>query len=228
MFNFSRLGRDVVAIQRAGSTGSKALVAITGSESNYTDPDGCFNLETWKNFFDTYGASVLPTIQTYVNNGTILGLYATDEPHDWGNMSCGPTGEDIDEMCAHAKSRVTGLKCGVNTPPSWLAQQTPSGGYNNVDFVLTQNNFVRIQGYQAWLSWASVQRTYTNQLTQSSGITTMYLSMDIYTGSPTADLIQDAGYAMCDSTTSGILMWKSPYLTESMRTAFVNIANRCK
>ena len=94
--------------------GLKALVALTGSKKNYSDARGCFQLGMWKQALDRHDAA---RIQSLVDQGVLLGLYAIDEPHDW---PCGPSFEDIDAACAYAGQKWPNLKCGVNAPPAWL------------------------------------------------------------------------------------------------------------
>lgn len=192
MFTASRLGRTLSQYEDARQRGVTVLAALTGGHSSYTDANGCFSVQMWRNALDR---NDLAALQSYVDDGTIGGLYAIDEPHDWGN-SCGPTHADIDAICAYAEQQLPGILCGVNSPPSWLAGYD----YEHLGFIFTQTNFRRTSD---WSVWADEQFAAASWFPGD-----VWLSINAYTGSPTAAQIQDAGIALCQSQAAGVMMWK--------------------
>jgi hypothetical protein len=192
-FTLTRLGRDLSQYEDAYQRGVKVLAAITGGHSSYTNANGCFDLQMYKDALDRQD---LPAFQAYVDNETVVGLYAMDEPHDWGN-DCGPTFHDLNEICKHAHLRLPGIQCGFNTPPEFLQ---PGAPYSDIDFLFTQTNFQRTSD---WSAWATAQ---FQQAAWFDG--PLYLSINAWTGSPTAVQIGDAAVALCESPAAGVMMWK--------------------
>ncbi len=196
-FSLTRLGRSVADLQAAREHGDKAFVALTGSHSNFTDENGNFSLSLWR---DSLDRNNLEAIQPYVNDGTIVGLYAVDEPFDW-NGGTGPTLAEIDAMCAYAGQQLPGIACGVNAPASWLSGYD----YQHLGFIFTQSNFQRLTSPAAWANWADQQAQTSSELIDVP----LYLSVNAYTGSPTAAQIQDAALALVNSGhAKGVMMWK--------------------
>ena len=207
-FNFSRLSNNLVDLQNAKAKGFHVLVALTGGKSGYTDSNGCFSLQMWKNRLD---ANDLAAIQPYVDGGTIVGLYAIDEPHDW---TCGPTFTQLDELCTYARQKLPDVKCGFNAPPAWLA-----GKVSEIDYILTQSNFGRTRD---WVAWATEQAGYFPDLP-------LFLSMNVVTYEPTPAQIREAGIALCNSRAIGVTMWKYPdrFSLPGMKEAMETIADAC-
>jgi len=214
-FNFSRLGNNLADLQAAKERGFKVLVALTGGKSGYTDGNGCFSLSMWKARLD---ANNLAAIQSYVDDGTIAGLYAIDEPHDW---SCGPSFTDLNAVCAYAHLRLPDIACGFNAPPAWLAPGAAQ--LNELDYLLTQTNFSRTRD---WAAWAEEQAGWTEQYFSGRPL---YLSMNIVTYSPTPAQIQAAGEALCRSSAQLVTMWKWPdrFGESGMLAAMEAIAAAC-
>jgi len=192
MFTASRLGRDLSHYEAARQQGVTVLAAFTGGHGAYTDSNGCFSVQMWQDALDRNN---LAALQPYVDDGTIGGLYAIDEPHDWGN-DCGPTLADIDTICAHAEERLPGILCGVNAPVSWLGGHD----YQHLGFIFTQTNFQRTSDWAAW-----AERQFADAAWFDGDV---WLSINAYTGSPTAAQIRDAAIALCQSDAVGVMMWK--------------------
>jgi len=197
-FTASRLGRTLSDLQRADAEGMQILIALTGSRSNYTDRNGCFSLELWK---DTLDSANLAAIQPYVDNGTIAGLYAVDEPFDWAG-DCGPTYREINELCRYANQRLPGIRCGVNAPPSWLAQGLSQTNYDQLGYLFTQTNFRRTSNWAAWANRQFSDASWFNG--------PMWLSVNVDIDQPTPSQIRQAGIDLCQSPAAGVLMWKWP------------------
>jgi hypothetical protein len=155
----------------------------------------------WKNMLDSRD---LTAIQPYVNDGTILGLYAIDEPHDWG---CGPTFYQLNEVCRYAHQRLPEIACGFNTSPAWL--RPGASQLDQLDYLFTQTNFNRVPNTSDWVAWAD-----QTALDASWFSGPLYLSINAYTGSPTAAQVRDAAIALCDHpASSGVMMWKWTYVS---------------
>jgi len=191
-FTASRLGRDLSHYELARQHGVTVLAALTGGHSSYTDGNGCFSVQMWQDALDRNN---LTAFQSYVNDGTIGGLYAIDEPHDWGN-DCGPTLADIDAICGYAQQRLPGILCGVNAPVFWLSGYD----YEHLGFIFTQTNFQRTSD---WAAWAEQQ--FADAVWFDGDV---WLSINAYTSNPTAAQIRDAAIALCQSNAAGVMMWK--------------------
>jgi len=192
-FTVTRLGRDLSQYEDAYQRGVAVLAAITGGHSGYTDSDGCFSLEMYKGVVDRQN---LAAFQGYVDNGTIVAFHAMDEPHDFGE--CGPTFEDLNEICKYIHLQLPGAKCLFNAPPAWLAQGQDV--LTDLDLLFTQTNFQRTED---WVAWAEQQ---FEDAAWFSG--DMWLSVNGYTGGPTAQQIRDAVIDLCRSDAVAVMIWK--------------------
>jgi len=201
-----------LAVARAA--GLRVLVALTGGRSGYTDSDGCFSLEMWRAALDR---NDLAAVQPYVNDGTVAGLYAVDEPHDW---SCGPTYTELNEVCRYANGRLPGIRCGFNAPPAWLADGLGETDFDQLGYLFTQTNFQRTSD---WSGWAERQ---IDEAAWFDG--PLWLSMNVVTGNPTVAQIQDAGVALCQAG-DGVMMWRWPtgFDRPGMAEVMQEIATAC-
>jgi len=191
-FTLTRLNHNPDYLTEARDHGLLAFVAATGSHSNYTNANGDFDLDAWMNVLQIYA----PALQEFVDDGTIVGLYACDEPHDGWPDGQGPTFAELDAMCEYAHEVLPGVACGFNTPPAWLAQ----GTYDHIDYLFTQSNFARTED---WTAWAAEQFTLADWFDGP-----LYLSINVVSYDPTAAQIQGAGIALCESQAAGVMMWK--------------------
>jgi hypothetical protein len=183
-FTATRGGNRPGELQAAREGGITVLVALTGSKSGYSDPHGCFSLELWQAALDRHD---MDAIQPYVEDGTIAGLYAVDEPYDW---DCGPTYPQLDQMCAYAQGRLPGIRCGFNAPPFWLAQGLGETDYAHLGFIFTQSNFRQTQD---WSAWAAAQLDEARQINPAWPV---YLSINVITDMPSPEQVQEAGIAL--------------------------------
>ncbi len=197
-FTASRLGRGASDLAAARAAGLGVLVALTGSRSNYTAANGCFSLSMWRAALD---GNDLAAIQPYVDDGTILGLYALDEPFRWAN-DCGPTYVELNEVCRYANQRLPGISCGVNAPPGWLAQGLGETSYDQFGYLFTQTNFQHTHDWSAWAQQQLADAQWFNG--------PLWLSINVSTANPTLAQIRDAGVTLCQTDAAGVLMWKWP------------------
>jgi hypothetical protein len=218
-FTASRLGyyneQSLPELDAASRNGVSVLVAMTGGRRRYTDANGCFSLQMWKDEFDRRD---LTPLLPHVDDGTVIGLYAMDEPHDW---SCGPTYIELDEICAYVHSKIPNLPCGFGgASPAWFEQGLGETDFSNVDYILVQYS----------LRYAPVQEWIDYQLGHAGWFHgDVWFSMNIDAYSPTPQQIQDTCIALCQSDAAGVTMWKWPlhFDEPGMREAMENIAATC-
>jgi len=177
----------------AAEVGLRVVVGIAGGRSKYSDSAGCFDLEMWK---ESAWANTTNEIQDLIKHGSLIGVYALDEPHDW---NCGPTFKEINDICSYAHQLLGAVKCGINAPPSWLQQGLNVTDFSDVDFIVSQYNFRRgppepwIEGTLASAHWFHGE---------------VWLSVNIETGAPSADDVKKVGEELCTSQADAVMIWK--------------------
>jgi hypothetical protein len=210
------LGGNVAYLEQARQREVRVLIVLTGGHSNYTDSNGCFSVTMWRAALDRNN---LAAIQPYVDDGTITGLYAIDEPHDWGNPACGPTLAQIDEICSYAEDRIPGIRCGVNAPFSWLAGYP----YQHLGFLFTQSNFRRTSD---WSAWSEEQLDAADWFAGP-----IWLSMNVSQYATSLAQVEAAGTALCRSEADGVMMWKYgagfPFNQPGAHEAMQRMADEC-
>jgi len=194
-FSVTRYAYQPQELDAACRNGLKVLIALTGGHNRYTDENGCFSLDMWKAALD---ANDLNGVQPYVDNGTIVGLYAIDEPHDWGN-DCGPTYSDLNAVCEYAHARLPGIACGVNTSPEWLEQGLGETDFGAFDYLFTQYNW-RQGDIHEWIN-----RQFAHARWFDGDI---WLSLNVVASNPTPAQIEEVGVALCQANVRGVTMWK--------------------
>lgn len=210
-FTVTRAGaRDLPALQSAGV---KAIVALAGGKPQFSDPRGCFSGELWKQSIDKHDVE---EIQRYVDSGTIVGLYAVDEPHDW---KCGPSYADIDAICAYANSKWPKMPCGVNAPPSWMErgrQQMPHVGFLFVQYSARKG---------------TVKDWTARQVSESSWFKgDVWLSVQLLQPRISVAEFKSAGLEICSAHPRGVMFWKWSdewFAQPGAREAAQAIANAC-
>lgn len=194
--------------------GLSVLLALTGNRSSFSDRNGCFDLAMWKGQIDRHDAAF---IRDYVDSGTIVGLYAIDEPHDW---PCGPSIEDIDAACAYALSKWPGLRCGVNAPPAWL--RPGLGRLDHLGFILVQ--YSQRQGeVDAWL------RKQMDDAAWFQG--ELWFSIQFFDPRLSMSQLVEIGAKFCAVRPRGVMLWKWTADRQSdrgFRDAVGRIAEACR
>lgn len=197
-YTLTRVGNKIEYLKAAQMYHAKAFIALTGSRWRYTDEKGCFDLQMWKDELDRQD---LNGIQPFVDDGTVIGLYAVDEPNDW---DCGPSYEELNEICRYAHQRLPGIACGFNEKPAWLA--SGSDRLTELDYLFVQTNFNKTKNWTAW-----AQEKF-NEAEWFDG--PVYLSINAYTGNPTVEQVENAAIELCQSNAAGVLIWKWDYIQE--------------
>src|SRR4051812_22539636 len=92
----------LIYLEAARQSGTKVLLGLVGSESNYIDAKThFFSMTKWKQRVDRFRSIDL---SSYIQDGTIIGHYIMDEPHDasnWGGRVIPLS--DVDEMARYSK-----------------------------------------------------------------------------------------------------------------------------
>jgi len=123
----------VPRLEAARRAGFRVFVRLALSRRRFSGPDGSFDLERWKREIDRFrGIDFAP----YVSDGTLLGHFLFDEPHDPTNWNGRPVPfAVIESTAAYSKRLWPTLPTGVGSPPSFLAGGAPWGA---LDFAETQ------------------------------------------------------------------------------------------
>jgi hypothetical protein len=111
----SRFMRDLEAARRAGA---RLLIGFTGNSQYNRDGNG-FSLTKWKARVDRFrGFDLTP----YITDGTIVGHWLMDEPHDPSDWSGKPVSQaDIEEIARYSKEVWPSMPTVIRTFPSYLA-----------------------------------------------------------------------------------------------------------
>lgn len=182
---------SAAGLEASRAAGMRVLVALTGGRRNFSDSRGCFSLERWKRALDRHDPRA---IARFVEDGTIVGLYAMDEPHDW---ECGPTFEEIDSACGYALSKWPNLPCGVNAPPGWLAHGRER--LHHLGFLFTQYSLRR----------GDVQTWVDRQIADAGWFRgDLWLSIQVLKPEMSAKQFELAGVVLCKVAPRGVFLWK--------------------
>jgi hypothetical protein len=105
-------------LKNARAARARIVLDLAGSRRMYTNADGTWNLELWKQRIDRYrGMDFAP----YVADGTVIVNYLLDEPNCpecWGGKTI--PFADIEAAAKYSKSIWPYMPTGVRVIPSWL------------------------------------------------------------------------------------------------------------
>jgi hypothetical protein len=148
LVNTSSATRSLVPILAAAKrAGVKVAVSFVGAEKYYKNSNGTFSLAKWKSRVNAYRKV---NFSSYITDGTIIGHYILDEPHDPHNWA-GRTipRATVDEMARYSKSIWPSMPTIVRGWPAYLkgynyryldaAWAQYSGRFGNVSTWLQQN-----------------------------------------------------------------------------------------
>jgi hypothetical protein len=105
-------------LEAARWANARILISLVGSESRFVGEDGHFSLAIWKRRVDRFRGI---DISSYVEDGTIIGHYIMDEPHDpsnWGGKVVPRA--DIDEMARYSKELWPTMLTIIRGKPDYL------------------------------------------------------------------------------------------------------------
>ena len=113
--------------------GGKIVLMMAGSQGNYKDASGHFDLGKWKARIDLFKGV---NFTAYVTDGTIIAHYLIDEPYDPANWGGQPVpGSTIDEMARYSKSIWPAMPTVVRAEPYMIKW---SGTYRYLDAAWAQ------------------------------------------------------------------------------------------
>lgn len=109
-------------LETARKTGTKVMVTFSGNERHFKNSNRSFSLSKWKQRVNRYRGI---NLTGYIKDGTLIGHYLIDEPHDpanWGGRTVSRA--TLDEMAKYSKQVWPGLPTIVRAWPKFLK------GYN--------------------------------------------------------------------------------------------------
>lgn len=104
-------------LETARRNGAKVMVTFSGNEANFIK-NRAFSLTMWKQRVDRYRKL---NLSSYIKDGTLIGHYLIDEPHDkanWGGKTIPLS--TIDEMARYSKQLFPGLPTVARAWPKFL------------------------------------------------------------------------------------------------------------
>ena len=104
-------------LETARRKGTRVMVSLAGAQKHYKR-NGAFSLTMWKARVARYrGVNLGP----YIKDGTIIGHYMLDEPHDKGNWRGQVVSRaTVDEMAKYSKQLWPGMATVVRSWPAYL------------------------------------------------------------------------------------------------------------
>jgi hypothetical protein len=100
----------------------RVIGSFVGGPNNYRNADGTFSLTLWKQRMDRFKGM---NLSSYINDGTLVGNFLLDEPHDptnWAGTKV--TFAQIEAMAQHSKQLFPTMTTFVRVHPSWLKGYT--------------------------------------------------------------------------------------------------------
>jgi len=203
-----KISTALSTLASAKASNMHVFVHLTGGRSNFQTSTGAFDLTKWKAQLDNW-KSLVPQIQGFVDDGTIIGHMMLDEPQDPNNWD-GNTVPCSDILGAadysHSSTFWPNMPAGAGTHATWIADQPCDWLNSKFDFTLTPYTYARGETYQNFL---------TDNIAAANRIgVTFYASLNVLDGGTTKGTemtqqqIQDAGaYFLCNGA-NGLTMWK--------------------
>ena len=126
----------VAALEAARRTGFRLVLRLVRGSRRFENLDGSFNLALWKREIDRYrDVDFAP----YVRDGTLLGHFLFDEPHDPTNWNGRPVAyADIAAAAAYSRELWPTTPTGIGSPPTALAQLRGKADRGALDFAFAQ------------------------------------------------------------------------------------------
>lgn len=100
--------------------GARIMVRMSGGDSYFRNPDGTLNLDKWKARIDRY-KRVKVELQTFIDDGTLIGHYILDEPHNLNTWKDGVPYSTVEAMAKYSKELWPDLPTVVRAYPDWLS-----------------------------------------------------------------------------------------------------------
>jgi hypothetical protein len=108
----------LVHLALARRAGAKVIVSFAGAERRFRNSDNTFSFTKWKYRIDRYRQL---DFSSYIADGTIVGHYIMDEPHDPGNWGGTLVSREmVDEMAKYSKEVWPTMLTIVRSWPAYL------------------------------------------------------------------------------------------------------------
>ena len=104
----------------ARRAGARIIVRMSGGDSYFRNEDRTLNLEKWKARIDRY-KRVRVELQPFIDDGTLIGHYILDEPHNLNTWKDGVPYSIIEAMAKYSKELWPNLPTVVRAYPDWLS-----------------------------------------------------------------------------------------------------------
>ena len=119
-------------LEAARQSGTRVVLSFVGAENNYKNSNGTFSLDKWKKRVDAYRGI---NFSSYIADGTIIGHYILDEPHDASNWAGHTVSQaTVDEMARYSKSIWPAMPTIIRGWPAYLKGYQ----YRDLDAALAQ------------------------------------------------------------------------------------------
>jgi hypothetical protein len=139
-------GDILSTLAAARRAGARVIIRLTGSADYYQNSNGTVNLTKWKARVARFKSV---NLASYIADGTFLGHFLIDEPHDPSNWGGKPVPfATLEAMAKYSKELWPGLTTMVRSTPAWLAGA--SFRYAYLDASWTQYS-VRFGDLSSWI-----------------------------------------------------------------------------
>jgi calcineurin-like phosphoesterase family protein len=192
----------LAALEAARRTGFRLVLRLARGSSRFENPDRSFNLARWKREIDRYRDI---DFAPYIRDGTLLGHFIFDEPHDPTNWNGKPVAyADIAAAAAYSKELWPTMPTGIGSPPTALQQLRGTADRGALDFAFAQYGPKKGEVQQ----WLSREKATARRLGYG-----MILSMNVLDGNNrdplTAAQVRRYGLVLAQEPTACLLtMWK--------------------
>jgi hypothetical protein len=105
-------------LDAARRSGTKVMIAFSGNEKHFKNSNRSFSLAKWKARVNRYRGL---NLSSYIKDGTLMGHYLIDEPHDpsnWGGRTVSRA--MVDQMAKYSKQLWPGLPTVARAWPKFL------------------------------------------------------------------------------------------------------------
>lgn len=119
----ARPGSLLRELESARAAHVRVMLRLATNRRRFQNPDGSFSLAMWKAEVDRFKDV---DFSSYIADGTILGHYLFDEPHDPRNWNGKPVPyADIEAAAAYSKQLWPAMPTAIRSLPSWLEAGAP-------------------------------------------------------------------------------------------------------
>ena len=196
----------LIDLQAARRASARILISLVGSESRLLGSDGHFSLAVWKRRVDRFRGI---DISSYIDDGTIIGHYIMDEPHDptnWGGKVVSHS--DIDEMARYSKELWPSMATIIRGKPDYLKGYQ----YKYLDAAWMQYT-VRFGSIESFIS-SNVQDAKASGLALVAGL-------NVINGGSSSSGIPGTRVGKYGMSASELKTWGGALLAEPYTCAFI-------